>query len=131
MQKRDQLYPMIKNPVGPADASLFDGFVAKWQARLNLGNWRIERGARPAKNAMASVEFNDPARLATYRLGDFGCEPITPASLEKTAIHELGHIMLHDLITVAQDRGATPEQLEAAEHAVINVWEGLLFDRQT
>ena len=118
------------NPVNPEQAVMFDGFVAKWQTLLNLGDWRLERGAKPAKQAMASVEFNDPARLATYRLGDFGAEQITAASLEKTCIHELLHVRLRDLIAMAQDRDATPEQLEAAEHAVINVMERLLFDRR-
>lgn len=118
---------MVKNPVGADDAKAFDAFVVKWQQRLSLGAWRIERGRKPsARGAMASVEFDDPARLVTYKLGDFGAEQITPASLEKTAIHELLHVLLHDLIATAQDRGATPEQLEAAEHAVINTLEGLL-----
>lgn len=119
----------MKNLVGAEDAKLFDGFVAKWQTRLSLGDWRIERGLKPAKAAMASVEFNDPARLAVYRLGDFGAEAITPASLEKASIHELLHVLLRDLLLVAQDRGAAPEALEAAEHRVINVLERLLADR--
>jgi len=40
------------------------------------------------------VEFNQAARLATYRLGDFGAEKITPESLDKTALHELLHVFL-------------------------------------
>jgi hypothetical protein len=35
-------------------------------------------------------------------------------------------VFLHDLISVAQDRSSTPEQLETAEHRVINVLERLL-----
>jgi hypothetical protein len=119
----------MKNPVSPEDAKVFDGFVLKWQARLNLGDWRIERGIKPAKGAMASVDFDEPARLATYRLGDFGAEPINAGSLEKTAIHELLHVFLHDLIAAAQDRSTTPEALEAAEHRVVNVLERLLADK--
>lgn len=119
----------MKNPVSPADAVVFDGFVVKWQAKLNLGDWRIERGRKPAKGAMATVEFDESARLATYKLGDFGAEEINPRSLEKTAVHELLHVFLHDLISVAQDRTATPEALEAAEHAAINVLERLLADK--
>jgi hypothetical protein len=118
------------NPVTAEQAVIFDGYVAKWQPRLNLADWRIVRGTRPAKGAMADVSFDESARLATYRLGDFGAEAITPDSLERTAIHELGHVMLHDLIATAQDRGATPEQLEAAEHKIINLLEGLLFERR-
>lgn len=115
----------MKNNVTPDDAILFAGFVAKWQARLNLGDWRIEPGLKPAKNAMASVEFNEPARLATYRLGDFGAEAITPLSLEKTCIHELLHVLLHDLIATATNR-PTEEAMEIAEHRVINLLEKLL-----
>ena len=120
----------MKNPVSPDDARVFDAFVQKWQQRLSLGDWRIERGRKGApKGAMATVEFDESARLATYKLGDFGAEQITPQSLERTAIHELLHVLLHDLIATAQDRASTPEQLEAAEHRCINVMERLLADK--
>jgi len=56
------------------DAEFFALCVKKWQSILHLGDWRIEKGLKPAKQAMASVEFNEGARLATYRLGDFGAE---------------------------------------------------------
>ena len=115
-----------KNMVSESDAVLFDGFVNDWKARLNLADWRIERGSKPAKAAMASVEFNPPARLVTYRLGDFGAEDITPHSLEKTAIHELLHVFLYDLIQTASGK-ATDEELEAAEHRIINILESLLI----
>jgi hypothetical protein len=115
----------LKNPVSETDAAVFDAYVLKWQQLLNLQDWRIERGGRPAKNAMASVEFNPPARLAIYRLGDFGNEAITPESLEQTVIHELLHVVLFDLIDVASGK-STEDEVEAAEHKVINVLEKLL-----
>ena len=116
----------MKNTPSADQALLFDQFVQKWQTTLSLGDWRIERGQKPAKNAMASVEFNEGARLAVYRLGDFGAEQITNESLEKTALHELLHILLHDLIDVASDPRTSGDQLEAAEHRVINVLERVL-----
>ena len=108
-------------------AEQFDDFVKQWQHLLGLHRWRIERGQKQAKDAMASVEFNDDAKLATYRLGDFGATPINNKSLSQTALHEVLHVFLHELIAIAQDRGATPEQLDAAEHGVINVLESVLF----
>ena len=69
------------------DAQIFAESVKKWQQVLSLGDWRIEKGSKPAKQAMASVEFTEAARLAVYRLGDFGAEKITPESLDKTALH--------------------------------------------
>jgi hypothetical protein len=110
----------------PEDVKLFAQSVRKWQQVLSLGDWRIEKGSKPAKAAMASVEFNTPARLATYRLGDFGAEKITPESLDQTALHELLHVFLHDLMTVAQDPKSSQDEVEMQEHRVINLLEKLL-----
>lgn len=117
----------MSNIPTPQDAALFAQSVKKWQKILNLGDWRIEKGLKPAKNAMASVEFNEPARLATYRLGDFGAERISPESLDQTALHELLHVFLHDLMTVAQDPKSSQEEIEVQEHRVVNLLEKLLI----
>lgn len=108
------------------DAELFAQSVKKWQQVLSLGDWRIEKGIKPAKGAMASVEFTDNARLAVYRLGDFGAEKITKESLDKTALHELLHIFLHDLMAVATDPKSSDDDIEMQEHRVINLLENLL-----
>ncbi len=108
------------------DVELFSQSVKKWQQVLSLGDWRIEKGIKPAKAAMASVEFNQAARLATYRLGDFGAEKITPESLDKTALHELLHVFLHDLMCTATDPKSSDEEIEMQEHRVINLLENLL-----
>ena len=112
----------------PQDAEIFAESVRKWQQILNLGDWRIEKGIKPAKQAMASVEFNESARLAVYRLGDFGAEKITDDSLDKTALHECLHIFLHDLMMVATDPKSSDEDIETQEHRVINLLENLLKD---
>ena len=116
---------MVNIPT-PDDAKLFAQSVKKWQQVLSLGDWRIEKGSKPAKEAMASVEFNQTARLATYRLGDFGAEKITLESLDKTALHELLHIFLYDLLCVATDPKSSDEEIEMQEHRVINLLENLL-----
>ena len=116
----------MSNIPTPQDAKIFAQSVKKWQQVLSLGDWRIEKGSKAAKQAMASVEFNEGARLATYRLGDFGAEEITPESLDKTALHELLHIFLHDLVSVATDPKSTEDEIEMQEHRVINLLENLL-----
>jgi len=108
------------------DAEFFALCVKKWQSILHLGDWRIEKGMKPAKQAMASVEFNEGARLATYRLGDFG-EKITDKILEATALHEVLHVFLHDLMAAAQDPKSSEEEIEKQEHRVINRLEQLLL----
>jgi hypothetical protein len=116
----------MPNKPNEQQAKQFDEFVRHWQQLLNLQDWRIEKGIKPARGAMASVECDSPARLAIYRLGDFGAEAITDSSLSHTALHEVLHIFLYELIAAAQDQKATPEQLESAEHRVINVLERVL-----
>ena len=116
----------MSNIPTPEHAELFAQSVRKWQQVLSLGDWRIEKGSKPAKEAMASVEFNQTARLATYRLGDWGAERISPESLDKTALHELLHIFLHDLLCVATDPKSSDEEIEMQEHIVINLLENLL-----
>ena len=115
------------NTPTPEHAEIFAQSIKKWQQVLNLSDWRIEKGLKPAKQAMASVEFNETARLATYRLGDFGAEKITPHSLDQTALHELLHVFLHDLMTTAQDPKSSQDEIEIQEHRVINLLEKLLF----
>ena len=116
----------MSNIPTPEDAQIFAQSVRKWQQILSLGDWRIEKGSKSAKEAMASVEFNQTARLATYRLGDFGAEKITPENLDKTALHELLHIFLYDLMCVATDPKSSDEEIEMQEHRVINLLENLL-----
>jgi len=107
-------------------AKEFEEYVKHWQGILNLSDWRIEKSSKSEKDAMASVYCDSIARLATYRVGDFGSTPITPESLSSTALHECLHVFLYDLITAATDRASPPEQIEIEEHRIINVLERLL-----
>lgn len=104
----------------------FDGYVIYWQKVLNLCDWRIERSRKLAKNAMAEVEFDDCQRLATYRLGDFGGEIINEKTLKNTALHEVLHVFLKDLTATYRDPKSSEDDLDTAEHRVINVLEKVL-----
>ena len=120
----------MKNIPDAEQAEEFDRYIQYWQTYLSLQNWRIERVRKPAKDAMASISFEDSAKLAMYRLGDFGGTEINSESLSQTALHEILHVLLHDLIAGASDGRCNEEQLDALEHAVINVLEKVLYDRQ-
>jgi len=105
----------------------FNVYIKHWQTVLNLVDWRIERGKKKAaKGAMADVSIDSTARLATYRLGDFGGDEITDSLLKHTALHECLHVFLYDLIAAAQANPQNAETLAAAEHRIINVLEKLL-----
>lgn len=120
----------MKNIPTPEQAEEFDQYIRHWQTVLSLQGWRIERVNKVARGAMACVDFEEGARLATYKLGDFGATPIDADSLSKTALHEVLHVFLHDLIQGAADNRSGEEHLEALEHNVINVLEKVLHDCQ-
>lgn len=109
----------------PAEHDLFDAFVEKWQDRLGLKDWRIERSTKPTRY-MADVTIEHSSRLAHYRLGPFGAAPVTPESIEATALHELLHVLLAELVNQV-DYGITGTVLESAEHRVVHVLEKLLM----
>lgn len=115
----------------PDDSQMaeFDRYITFWQRELGLLSWRIERGKKPAqRGAMAEVEINPESRLATYRLGDWQGDEINSESLSKTALHEVLHVLLFELIETCKDPRASDVAYNATEHAVINVLERVLFD---
>jgi hypothetical protein len=120
------------NPVSQEAADKFAAYVSNWREVLSMGDWRIAVSEKRAtRKVMAEVvKFDLEQRSATIRLGkDFSNTPVTDHNLNETALHEVLHIFLHELITVAQADGVDPDTLSSAEHRVINVLEKLLVDR--
>lgn len=114
---------VAKNRPSPEQVEEFERYMAEWQAVLGLHSWRVER-VPGWSTAMAEVSFNDEARLATFKVGNFGATPIDESSLNETALHESLHILLRDLIMAAESKDEP--RIESAEHAVINTLEKLL-----
>jgi hypothetical protein len=113
----------------PEDKAAFVGYVKDWQARLGLQGWRISVSKKPAKNGnMAELASTDtPSLLADIRLGvNWKGSPVTPHALEQAAVHELLHVLLHELVEQAQSKAATHDELMTAQHRIINVLEVLL-----
>jgi hypothetical protein len=120
------------NPVSQEAADKFAAYVSNWREVLSMGDWRIAVSEKRAtRKVMAEVvKFDLEQRSATIRLGkDFSNTPVTDHNLNETALHEVLHIFLHELITVAQADGVEADTLSSAEHRVINVLEKLLVDR--
>ncbi len=120
---------MGQNPVTEEHAQQFEQFLRKWQEKLNLMDWRINLSPSRHKGVMAVVYKMDfEQRQATIRLGnDFGADPVCDETLEATAVHELLHVLLCELLELARDTGAQQgDALRSAEHRVVNTFERLL-----
>lgn len=119
---------MGQNPVTDEHAQRFEQFLQKWQDQLNLKDWRINLSPVRHKGVMAVVYKMDfEQRQATIRLGtDFGADTVDDVSLEATALHELLHVFMCEVLELAKEAGTQGDPLRSAEHRVINTLERLL-----
>lgn len=116
------------NPVTPDDAEMFSERVRHWQHVLGLHDWRIAVSPRRAsRKVMAEVaKFDLEQRSASIRLGkDWSWEAVTPEMLDKTALHEVLHVFLHELIEKAK-ANQDEDAIGSAEHRCVNILEVLL-----
>jgi hypothetical protein len=120
------------NPVSEEAASKFAAYVATWREVLSLGDWRVAVSEkRSTRKVMAEVvKFDLEQRSATIRLGrDFGAVPVNDETLKETALHEVLHVFLFEVIATAMEEGEDSDRLGSAEHRCINVLEKLLMDK--
>lgn len=117
------------NPVTPEDAELFSDRVRHWQHVLGMHDWRIAvQARRSSRKVMAEVaKFDLEQRSAAIRLGkDWSGEAVTPDALDQTALHEVLHIFLHELIETAKVPDQPDDAITSVEHRCINILEQLL-----
>lgn len=114
--------------VDPDAAQRYWQYLFGWQRKLGLQGWRIVKSPIEAKGSMAEMaKWNRTQRQVSARLGtNWKATPVTPINLERTAVHELLHVLLADVIALAKDPSTSQEDLDNAEHAVINTLETLL-----
>lgn len=111
------------------DKAAFELYVMAWREKLGLQDWRIRVAKKPAAKAnMAEVKIFHKNRMGNVYLGKtFGVNTeVTPESLEATALHELLHIFLAELVNQIE-YGVEGQVLDSAEHRVIHVLEQLLL----
>lgn len=121
-------------PVTAEHAAKFALYVANWVEELSLGDWRVNVSDTRAGNGdMAHIfKINLEQRLATIKLGkNFGPMEVTDTVLNETALHEVLHIFLHELIEAAKVPDQPIDTLRSIEHRVINVLERILTRQQT
>lgn len=96
----------------------FEERVKFWQFYLNLGSWDVyvEIGTL-TDGTMADVSRDSVSRSAVVRLHDE--IPGVEVSLDEIAKHEMIHLLLADLATLAHSREATHDQLTIEEEKVV------------
>jgi len=119
----------IVNATNEFDKELFKERVEYWKNKLGLQSWRINVPNGHAPGACADCWIDYPGRYARIRFGrSFGAEEVTAESVDQTALHEVLHVFLADLINTCHDK-PKQDRLHNAEHQVINILELLLTSK--
>ena len=106
----------------------FCSCVDHWQVALGLTDYSINIVHEKSHNDYASCTPNVPGRVATINLATIwdGDKKVTHAELDKTALHEVLHLLLAELSWLGECRFLGPDDIEPAEHAVVRRLEHLL-----
>lgn len=117
------------NYLSPEQVEYFWTCLFGWQERLGLNDWRITRSPDEPKGRvqceMAKWDFEQ--RQVTCRLKhNWFNSNVNETTIEQTAVHELLHVMLANLIETAKVVGTSDADLLYEEHGVINRLEQLL-----
>lgn len=116
------------NQLTDAHRDQFAACVTFWADVLGLGDWRITLSTKhPPKGSLADVMHMDlEQRAASIRLArDFDTEPVIERTLSDTALHEVLHILLHELKEFVRT-DMSEDDILSAEHRVVNTLERVL-----
>lgn len=106
--------------------------IAKWQTYLGLTGWNVtvQWDEDPEVDALSYVRPTVKSHYAPiYLCRDWGKIEPTNEKLDETAFHECCHILLGDLVKVAEKNAprAMYNPIQAMEHNVIRTLENLVF----
>ena len=92
-------------------------------------HWRVAISKQSLKTCMAMTDkFDNDQHSCRIRLGtNWPHEHPTDEQIEQLAVHELLHILFHDLIEEATTPGHDQSKVGALEHHIINVLERVLL----
>lgn len=111
------------NVLTDKQVAAFEAFLGRWQAWLNLLDWRVSLSKTPAgKRVLSEVQPDLESRMASVRLNRHWGEnnSSSPVELERVACHEMLHVFLRELIDFAQDSRTSDEDLASFEHRVVH-----------
>lgn len=118
------------NPVLAEHKEKFFSYCRKWQDLLGLHRWRVSPSKRTTSHmAELQVDKDEDARLARILIGtDWKSADITDEELEKTALHEILHLFLHDFREACKEEPYNGGRIMAREHEVIHSLEQLIYE---
>jgi hypothetical protein len=96
--EQDEQNPNLAQDVSP-ERELLINYVMQIQRQMLLTEWRVYLSDNPPdENAVASMEFTDTGSAEALLRVSESFWTRTPAMQRETIVHELLHVMTHDLL---------------------------------
>ena len=111
----------------------FKAAASEWADKLGLSDWSLhyyhEDMGDDDRAPIATCKSDSQGRVATITLNIYWPEhlALTNEELSRVAFHELGHVLLAELVWLANNRICTDGLLTQAQHSVIRRLERLQF----
>ena len=105
----------------PAHFKTFCDYARIHVAAFGLTDWEISYEHAQVEGFFATASTNLAARKATITLSvDVGNDAPTDEMLDKSALHEVLHVLLAPLADlIVTDRKVTHKEAEGAEHGIV------------
>lgn len=118
-------------PVFPTTAQHFEWFnaaVRGWWRALGLTDYglSVEHYTMESSDTFAGCHSNSQCRHATIRLNTVWPERPTRAAIESKAAHEVFHLLLAEMVALAESRDFSQEEFDREEEAVVRRLEHLV-----
>lgn len=108
----------------------FKRYSLDWQKKLGLLDWEIGFRHEPIKHAYARTRWKMSAAFATVSFcTNWESElELSQANIQKTALHEMLHLLLAQMVCEAEDRYTNQTAIDIAEHRIIRTLESVFLD---
>lgn len=105
----------------------FRDFCNFFLQEFGLKSWRISYEFKDLGGDYAKVEWDRKQRCATFTLSTISDVDFTEERLLQAAFHEVRHIVLGPLTSLAEQKDGSENQVDEACHAVICRDENVFF----
>ena len=113
------------------DFSIFKAECQRLVPILGLTGWTIYWQHVPVKGCFADAQCDALEKIATIRFSkDWfsheGFHALDKQNVQAVAKHEMAHVLMSDLLSLATARYVQKDEVDEAEHRIVRVLEKLL-----
>jgi len=103
------------------DFRWFQRHVKHYMKRYRLSHWIIQFRHEQPERSISQVLYDEDEERATFILAkDWDGQEVSAVEIRITALHEVAHLVMAKLCTLAEQRHISKGQIDEEEHMVIS-----------